>query len=110
LATKQSSSTISNTKTALRQFGAFRLVAPQLTGHLSQRVFQDARRFFQLPIAVKNETRGYSAFGTELIRGKTVIPKEGVYFRKGVEDYHPPPSEFQYSVKDLHHVSRLLAL
>ncbi|CRL21688.1 unnamed protein product [Penicillium camemberti] len=104
LATKQSPSTISRTQTALRQFGAFRLVAPQLTRNISRRVFQDAREFFQLPIEVKNTTRGYSAFDTELIRGRTAFPKESVYFfRKAVEDCHPPPSEFQYSVKDLHH-------
>ncbi|KAJ5920643.1 hypothetical protein N7516_011501 [Penicillium verrucosum] len=46
---------------------------------------------------------GYSAFYTELLRGKTAFPKETVYFfRKGAKNNHPPPSEFQCSVKALH--------
>ncbi|KAJ5494259.1 hypothetical protein N7463_010346 [Penicillium fimorum] len=105
LGIQQSSSTISSINAALRQFGAFRLVAPQLTRNVSQRVFQDvrARGFFRLPIEVKNQARGYSGFDTELIRGKTAFPKESVYFlRKGVENRHPPPAEFQNSVENLH--------
>jgi hypothetical protein len=48
LATKQSASTISSTQKALHQFGAFRLVAPNLTQHLLHGVFQDARAFLSI--------------------------------------------------------------
>ncbi|KAJ5107923.1 hypothetical protein N7456_004598 [Penicillium angulare] len=103
LAAKQSSSTISSTQNALRQFGAFRFVAPQLTQNRLQRVFQNARGFFQLPIELKLRTKSYSAFDTELIRGKRAVPKESIYFfRKAEGDYHPPPSELQDSVETLH--------
>ncbi|KAJ6034416.1 hypothetical protein N7460_008591 [Penicillium canescens] len=109
LATKQSPSTISSTQTALHQFGAFRLVAPKLTQQCLHSVFQDARAFlsargfFQLPTQVKEKTRGYSAFDSELVRGKTPIPKETVYFnKKGAENEYSPPLGFQCSVEALH--------
>ncbi|KAF3016010.1 hypothetical protein E8E15_004002 [Penicillium rubens] len=101
----QTSSTISSAQAALRQFGAFRVVAPQLTRGLSQSVFQNAREFFNLPIEVKEKTNGYSGFDTELIRGKTPIPKETICYKKSVENYHSRslPSGLQYSVEELQH-------
>ncbi|KAJ5672582.1 hypothetical protein N7507_001709 [Penicillium longicatenatum] len=99
LAAKPSPSTISNVQASLQRFGAFRLAAPQLTGDLSQR----APGFFQLPFEIKNETKGYSAFDTELILGRTAIPKESIYFlRKGGDDYIAPPLDLENSIKAFH--------
>ncbi|KAJ5270564.1 hypothetical protein N7497_008666 [Penicillium chrysogenum] len=105
LTRKQTSSTISSAQAALRQFGVFRVVAPQLTRGLSQSVFQNAREFFNVPIEVKEKTNGYSGFDTELIRGKTPIPKETICYKKSVENYHSRslPSGLQYSVEELQH-------
>ncbi|KAJ5647420.1 hypothetical protein N7490_003792 [Penicillium lividum] len=103
LATKLSPSTVSGLQVSLQQYGAFRLVAPQLTGNLSQRVIQDTREFFHLPIDVKNRTKGYSALDTELILGRTAIPKESIYFfQKGGDDCTPPPSDVENSVKEFY--------
>ncbi|KAJ6092598.1 hypothetical protein N7486_007887 [Penicillium sp. IBT 16267x] len=94
LATNPSPSTVSRVQASLQRFGAFRLVAPQLTGNLSQR----APGFFQQSIEIKTKTKGYSAFDTELILGKTAIPKESIYFfRKGDADGISPPSDLEIS-------------
>ena len=56
---------------------------------------------------MKQRTRGYSGFGTELIRGVTAIPKESVYFfrEKDQQDDHiSPPSELCRSITALHNV------
>ncbi|KAJ5759937.1 hypothetical protein N7520_007093 [Penicillium odoratum] len=103
LTAKLSPSIVSTLQLSLQQFGAFRLVAPQLTGNLSQRVMQDARGFFQLPIDVKSRSKGYSALGTELVLGRTAIPKESIYFfQNGGDDCTPPPSDLQNYIKEFH--------
>ncbi|CAG7996312.1 unnamed protein product [Penicillium nalgiovense] len=109
LTRKQTSSSISSAQVALRQFGAFRLVAPQLTRNLSQSVFQNAREFFKLPIEVKEKTSGYSGFDTELVRGKTAIPKETICYKESVENYHSysSPLGFQSSMEELQHWANL---
>lgn len=48
----QTSSTISSAQAALRQFGAFRVVAPQLTRGLSQSVFQNVRALLSIQPAL----------------------------------------------------------
>ncbi|KAJ5167008.1 uncharacterized protein N7482_005789 [Penicillium canariense] len=99
----QDPSTISTLQKALLRYGAFRLWAPELKRAYSPDLLQNARAFFQLPLYVKGETRGYSPLDSELIRGDTPIPKESIYFlRKSDPQDNSPPSGLHDSVMALH--------
>lgn len=69
--------------------------------------------FTQQPDATKQNTRGYSGFGIELVRGETPMPKESIYFfrrndmqQQGVVQQHqrPAPQDFHRSVTLLYKV------
>lgn len=71
-------------------------------------ILPQAPGFFQLPIEVKTKTQGYSAFDTELILGRTAIPKESIYFfRKGEDNSTSSPSDLEDSIKAFHDASCL---
>lgn len=65
-----------------------------------------ARTFFtQQPDTIKQTIKGYSGFGTELVRGEIPMPKESVYFfrRNGIQRQGAPP-DFHRSVTLLYKV------
>ncbi|KAJ5966024.1 hypothetical protein N7481_012738 [Penicillium waksmanii] len=105
LSTKQDPATVATLRHALRKYGAFRLWAPELKQAVAGGLLREARDFFQLPNEIKQRTKGYSGFGTELIRGTTPIPKEGInFFRKNDQrdGCIPPPAELFRSVIAIH--------
>jgi hypothetical protein len=128
LSTEQSPATLAKLRQALLKYGAFRLCSPELKqavdGGLLREVgfnflmstftfgsvhfnISKARGFFQLSNEIKQRTRGYSGFGTELVRGTTPIPKEGInFFRKNDQrdGCISPPAEFSRSVIAIHDV------
>ncbi|KAJ5610287.1 hypothetical protein N7510_007006 [Penicillium lagena] len=110
LAEMQNPTTISNLRLALLKYGAFVLRAPELNKAFAQGILHTAQTFFQLPKETKHSTKGYSAFGTELIRGEKPIPKESIYFlgNKEQENRIPPPSDLYLSIRALHNEWRLL--
>ena len=124
---KNHSAAPSELRKALLSFGAFRLATSQSAQRLSGDVFEkastylytqaleyginhasQARAFFAQAGGIKQSTRGYSGFSTELVRGETPIPKESVYFfrndtHRGVLQH--PPQGFLSSITSLHEVS-----
>ncbi|KAJ5812312.1 hypothetical protein N7474_008613 [Penicillium riverlandense] len=99
----QNPATILSLRLALLKYGAFRLRAPELNKAFTQGILYNAQSFFQLPKEIKHSTGGYSAFGTELIRGETPIPKESIYFRKKEQENRiHPPSDLYLNIGALH--------
>lgn len=68
---------------------------------------EQARDFFQLPMCLKGKTTGYSAFGTEIIRGKAAFKESVYFFRKNDQEENriPPLSDLYRSIKTIQDVS-----
>ncbi|KAL4960556.1 uncharacterized protein BDV14DRAFT_139922 [Aspergillus stella-maris] len=104
LKTSPSGALIAEIRSAFRQYGAIRLELPEDIQYHPGTVFQNASKFFGQTIDVKKKIPGYSPFASESVRGKTIFPKESIYFfRDGAatEDVTP---ELYRSVKALHDI------